>query len=62
MANKLNDSEKEEVQKRSGGKILNDLTTDLVDSLNPDRHVEQAKETNKNEQPDQQQIQKAAIR
>ncbi len=60
MANKLTDSEKEEVQKRSGGKGLNDLTSDLVNCLNPDRHVEQAKEINKTEQPDQQEIQKAA--
>jgi type I restriction enzyme R subunit len=60
MANRLSDSEKEEIQNRSGGKSLNDLTRDLVNCLNPDGHVEQARKANKTKQPDQPQIQKAA--
>jgi type I restriction enzyme R subunit len=60
MARKLNDSEREEIEKHSGGKTLSSLTTDLVNSINPDRHVEHAKQTYKTENPNDEQIRKAA--
>jgi type I restriction enzyme R subunit len=56
----LEDDEKAEIQKRSGGQSLTLITSDLVNSLDADKHVEQAKKDNKTEQPSEEQIQKAA--
>jgi type I restriction enzyme R subunit len=58
----LEDDEKAEIQKRSGGQSLTSITTDLVNSLDADKHVEQAKKDNKTEQPTEEQIQKAAAK
>jgi type I restriction enzyme R subunit len=46
MDKKLNPEDKAEVQKLSGGKSLKALTGDLVQALDPDMHVEQAKKDN----------------
>jgi type I restriction enzyme R subunit len=56
----LEDEEKAEIQKRSGGQSLTAITTSLVNSLDADKHVEQAKKDNKTEQPSAEQIQQAA--
>jgi type I restriction enzyme R subunit len=56
----LEDDEKAEIQKRSGGQSLTAITTTLVNSLDADNHVEQAKKDNKTEQPNEEQIHKAA--
>jgi type I restriction enzyme R subunit len=58
----LEDDEKAEIQKRSGGQSLTSITTSLVNSLDADKHVEQAKKDNKTEQPSAEQIQKAAAK
>jgi type I restriction enzyme R subunit len=60
MVNKLNDSEKAEVEKLSSGKSIQGLTADLVGSLNPDRYIEQAKQTHKTDQPTEEQVRQAA--
>ena len=60
MENKLNDSDQTEIKKVSGGKSLKGLTSDLVGSLNPDRHIEQAKQTHKSDQPTEEQVKQAA--
>jgi len=46
MDKKLNPEDKAEVQKLSGGKSLKALTGDLVQAIDPDRHVEEAKKEN----------------
>jgi type I restriction enzyme R subunit len=46
MDKKLNPEDKAEVQKLSGGKSLKTLIGDLVQAIDPDRHVEQAKKDN----------------
>ena len=60
MNKTLEDEEKAEIQKRSGGQSLTAITTSLVNSLDADKHVEQAKKDNKTEQPSAEQIQQAA--
>jgi type I restriction enzyme R subunit len=62
MNHALEDEEKARVQKTSGGRTLETLAMDLVNGLNPDRHVEQAKAENNTEQPTEEQIQKAAAK
>ncbi len=62
MNKTLEDDEKAEIQKRSGGQSLTSITTSLVNSLDADKHVEQAKKDNKTEQPSAEQIQKAAAK
>ena len=62
MGNRLNDSDQAEIKKVSEGKSLKGLTSDLVGSLNPDRHIEQAKQTHKIDQPTDEQVRQAAIR
>ena len=61
LGNKLNESEKAEIKKVGEGKSLKGLASDLVGSLNPDRHVEQAKHTHKTDQPNDEQVRQAAI-
>ena len=58
----LEDKEKAQVQEFSDGKSIEDLTRALVDSLNPDRHIEQAKAEFKTEQPTDEQIQNSAAK
>jgi type I restriction enzyme R subunit len=60
MAKKLDDSDKAEIQKHIGDSTLKDLTADLVNSINPDRHMEHAKQTHKTEQPTEEQIRQVA--
>lgn len=62
MSKTLTDEEKALVPKESGGKTLEMLATDLVNSLNADRHVEQARIDNKTENPTEEQVQKAAVK
>ena len=59
LMKRLDDPEKTEIEKHTHGKSLKDLTSDLVDSLDADRHVEQAKQENKTEQPNEEQIRQA---
>ncbi|MDA8105878.1 MAG: DEAD/DEAH box helicase family protein [Nitrospiraceae bacterium] len=56
-------AEKVEVQKLAGGKSLKELTGDLVQAIDPDRHVEQAKKDNPGvAEPSTEQIKKAATK
>lgn len=58
---RITDKEKEEVKKLAGGKSLKALTGDLVQALDPDKHIEQAKKDNPGvEMPSEEQIKKAA--
>ena len=58
----LEDDDKAEIEKKSGGKSLATLTNALVNSLDADRHVEQAKQDNNTEQPTSEQVQQAAAK
>jgi type I restriction enzyme R subunit len=60
MAKRLDDSDKAEIQKHIGDSTLKDLTANLVNSLNPDRHMEHAKQTHKTGQPTEEQIRQVA--
>jgi len=59
LMKRLEDPEKTEVEKHIRGKNLKELTSDLVACLDADRHVEQAKQENKTEQPNEEQIRQA---
>jgi type I restriction enzyme R subunit len=62
MNKTLEDDDKAEIENRSGGDSLATLTTALVNSLDGDRHVEQAKKDNNTEQPTNEQVQQAAAK
>ena len=62
MNKTLEDDDKAEIEKKSGGKSLATLTNALVNSLDADRHVEQAKKDNNTEQPTNEQVQQAAAK
>ena len=62
MNKTLEDDDKAEIEKKSGGKSLENLTAALVNSLDADRHVEQAKKDNNTEQPTSEQVQQAAAK
>jgi len=60
---KIGAEEKAELQKLAGGKALKELTGDLVQAIDPDRHVEQAKKDNPGvADPTPEQIKKAATK
>src|SRR6266511_289538 len=59
MNKTLEDDDKAQIEKKSGGKSLATLTTALVNSLDADRHLEQAKKDNNTEQPNSEQVQQA---
>lgn len=61
LEKKIGPEEKAEVRKLAGGKDLKELTGDLVQALDPDRHIEQAKKDNPGlTEPSPGQIKKAA--
>ena len=62
MNKTLEDDDKAEIEKKSGGKSLATLTNALVNSLDADHHVEQAKKDNNTEQPTSEQVQQAAAK
>jgi type I restriction enzyme R subunit len=62
MSKTLEDDDKGEIEKKSGGSSLVTLTASLVNSLDADRHVEQAKKDNNTEQPTSEQVQQAAAK
>ena len=63
LEKKIGPEEKAEVQKLAGGKSLKELTGDLVQAIDPDRHVEQAKKDNPGvADPSPEQIKKAATK
>jgi type I restriction enzyme, R subunit len=62
MNKTLEDDDKAEVENKSGGKSLAALTNALVNSLDADCHVEQAKKDNNTDQPTSEQVQQAATK
>jgi type I restriction enzyme R subunit len=60
MERQLSKEEMSEVRKLSGGKSIKELTLSLVNAVNPDKHVELAKEQAKG-RPTEEQIKKAAV-
>jgi type I restriction enzyme R subunit len=56
----LEDDEKAEVQKRADGQSLTSITSTLVNSLDADKHVAEAKKENSTGMPSEEQIKKAA--
>lgn len=63
LEKKIGPEEKAEVQKLAGGKSLKQLTGDLVQAIDPDRHIEQAKRDNPGVvEPLPEQIKKAATK
>jgi type I restriction enzyme R subunit len=60
MERRLSKEEVAQIRKMSGGKSIKELTLSLVDAVNPDRHVELAKEQAKAE-PTEEQVKKAAV-
>ncbi len=63
LEKKIGPEEKTEVQKLAGGKSLKELTGDLVQAIDPDRHIEQAKKDNPGvTEPSVEQIKKAATK
>jgi type I restriction enzyme R subunit len=59
LMKRLDDPDKTQVETHTHGKSLKDLTSDLVASLDADRHVEKAKQENKTDQPNEEQIRQA---
>jgi len=63
LEKRLKTEERSEIQKLAGGKSLKALTGDLVQAIDPDRHVEQAKKDNPGvAEPSPEQIKKAAAK
>lgn len=63
LEKKIGPEEKAELQKLSGGKSLKELTSDLVQAIDPDRHIEQAKKDKPGvSEPSTEQIKKAATK
>ncbi len=63
LEKKIGPEEKAEVQKLAGGKSLKELTGDLVQAIDPDRHVEQAMKDNPGVvAPSAEQIKKSATK
>jgi type I restriction enzyme R subunit len=60
MERRLSKEEHGEIRKLSGGKSVMQLTMELVNAVNPDKHVELAKEQAKAE-PTEEQVKKAAV-
>jgi len=55
----IDESTRTEIQSAAGGKTLRELTNVLLDSLDPDKHVEKAKELFGTDSPDSEQLKKA---
>ena len=62
MNKTLEDEDKAEIEKKSGGRSLENLTGALVNSLDADRHVEQAKKDNNTDEPTNEQVRQAAAK
>jgi type I restriction enzyme R subunit len=62
MNKTLEDEDKAEIEKKADGKSLATLTNALVNSLDADCHVEQAKKDNNTEKPTGEQVQQAAAK
>jgi type I restriction enzyme R subunit len=62
MNNMLEVDEKAQIEQKSGGKGLETLAGALVNSLDAECHVQQARKDNNTEQPTEEQIQKAAAK
>jgi type I restriction enzyme R subunit len=62
MNKTLEDDDKVEIEKKSDGRSLENLAQALVNSLDSDRHVEQAKKDNNTEEPTNEQVQRAAAK
>lgn len=59
MQNELGDKDKSDIQKAAGGKALNELINNLLDAIDIDRQIEQAKTIYHTEEPTEEQIQAA---
>jgi type I restriction enzyme R subunit len=57
---KLSVSEKEEIQISAEGKSLKDITNILLDAIDPDKHIEKAKEMFKTDEPLEGQVKQAS--
>jgi len=57
---KLNISEKKEIQSSADGKSLKDITNILLDAIDPDKHIENAKEMFKTDEPVDEQVEQAS--
>jgi type I restriction enzyme R subunit len=62
MNKTLEDEDKTEIQKKSGGKSLATLTNALIKSLDADSHVEQAKKDHNTKDPTSEQVHQAAAK
>ena len=62
MNKTLEDNDKVDIVKTSGGESLATLTNALVNSLDGDRHVEEAKKDNNTEKPTSEQLHQAAAK
>lgn len=61
MVQRITKEDDKEIKKLSGGKGLKELTGDLVQSIDPDKHIEQAKKDNPAiQEPSSEQIKKSA--
>lgn len=61
LGQRITKEDDKEIKKLSGGKGLKELTGGLVQALDPDRHIEQAKKDNPSiQEPSSEQIKKAA--
>lgn len=57
---KLSVSEKEEIQSSADGKSLKDITNILLDAIDPDKHIEKAKEMFNTDEPLEGQVKQAS--
>jgi len=60
MEHEINPKDSQEIELESGGKSLKDLSNSLLDALDPDKQIDQAKSLFKTENPQEDQITKAA--
>jgi type I restriction enzyme R subunit len=60
MTKNLSDEDKAEIGKHTEGKGIKDLTSDLVNSLDADRYVEEAKKAHTTDTPSDEQVKQAA--
>jgi len=56
----INEKDREEIRNTAKGKTLKQIINDLLDAVDPDKHIEKAKELFKTEEPTEEQVKKAA--
>lgn len=61
LEHRVTPAEAKQIRETSGGLDLKTLSRRLIDSVNPDRHLQQAQQLTGQQQPDEQALQQAAV-